>query len=81
MSFRELDVVYVAQLLTSTRPVDGTGAVVRQPRVGDLGTIVNVLGENAFTVECVDEGGLTLWLADFLTEELEARLDAAKTRP
>ncbi|MBK6696896.1 MAG: hypothetical protein IPG50_32640 [Myxococcales bacterium] len=54
---------------------------MRQPRVGDLGTIVNVLGENAFTVECVDEGGLTLWLADFLTEELEARLDAAKTRP
>jgi hypothetical protein len=30
-------------------------------------------GEAAFIVECVDARGATVWLADFVAEELEAR--------
>lgn len=73
MAFSELDVVRIARLLTLTRGVDGTEAVVRQPRVGDIGAVVHVLGEDRFVVECVDASGLTLWLAEFMAEELEPR--------
>ncbi len=72
MAFAELDVVRVARLLTPTRRVDGTEAVVRQPCVGDVGAIVHVLGEDTFVVECVDPAGLTAWVADFVAEELES---------
>jgi hypothetical protein len=71
MLFCELDVVRVTRLLTATRHVDGSSGMVRQPRVGDVGAIVHVLGEKAFVVECVDAGGLTAWVADFEAEEIE----------
>jgi hypothetical protein len=70
-AFRELDVVRVVHLLTLTRKVDGTTGVLRQPRVGDLGTIVHLLGPHSFVVECVDADGQTAWVADFEAEELE----------
>jgi hypothetical protein len=72
MPFRELEVVRVVRLLTPTREVCGTAGVSRQPRVGDVGSIVHVLGPRAFIVECVDPEGLTAWVADFEAEELEA---------
>jgi hypothetical protein len=39
--------------------------------VWDVGAIVHVLGVKTFVVECVDNAGLTVWLADFVAEELE----------
>ncbi len=54
VAFGELDVVRVTRLLAPTRRVHGTEDVARPPRVGDVGTIVHVLGEDAFVVECVD---------------------------
>jgi len=71
MRFHELDVVRVTQLLASTRTFDGSPGVVREPRVGDVGAIVQVLGGGTFIVESVDSNGLTLWIADFAAEELE----------
>jgi plasmid stabilization system protein ParE len=68
---REHDVVRVVRLLSPTREAGGTAQVSRQPRVGDVGTIVHVLGPHSFIVECVDTQGLTAWIADFEAEELE----------
>ena len=47
------------------------GDVLRQPRVGDVGAIVDLLGPSRFIVECINEDGDTVWLADFEAEELE----------
>jgi hypothetical protein len=47
MPFRELEVVRVVRLLTPTREVDGTAGLSRQPRVGDVGSIVHVLGPHS----------------------------------
>jgi hypothetical protein len=69
--FRELDVVCVCRLLAPSRTIDGTLDVRRQPRVGDIGAIVHALSEDEFIVECVDADGLTVWLADFASSELE----------
>ena len=68
--FNELDTVVVRALLTPTRQVEGTDAVKRQPRVGDQGAIVHVLGPEAYVVESVDAAGMTVWLADFRADEL-----------
>jgi len=72
--FKELDQVQVVRLRHATREVDGTQRVRRQPRVGDLGTVVAVLqrGSEApgYHVECVDDDGLTVWLTEFDRDEL-----------
>lgn len=36
----------------------------RLPKVGDVGTIVEVYGA-AFDIECSDENGITIWLEIF----------------
>ena len=72
--FRELDVVEVVKLLSPDRPYCGTKGVCRPPQVGDTGTIVSVLSPDEpnmmYYVECVDNNGLTVWLAGFWPEEL-----------
>jgi hypothetical protein len=71
MQFRELDVVRVARLLTFERPFDGAESVARRRASAIFGAIVDVLGEGAFIVECVNESGLTAWIADFVAAEIE----------
>lgn len=51
--FKELDEVLITRLLEPTRQVDGTGPMVRQPLVGDRGTVVYVLDASHYVVECV----------------------------
>jgi hypothetical protein len=77
VALKELDSVRVVRLLQVERPYNGT-AVMRPPRVGDTGAIVHVYAANGeaacYIVECVDAEGYTLWLADFLPDEIEADL-------
>jgi hypothetical protein len=68
-----LGVVRVTKLLAPARHVEGTASVVRQPMIGDMGTIVWE-GPDLFQVESVDGDGRTVWLAEFKSEELEAVL-------
>ena len=77
--FHEYDVVRVTQLLQPDRYYDGTQGVKRSPRVGDIGAIVHMPpGSNSWCiVESVDNDGLTIWLADFVADELEL-VEAAK---
>ncbi len=75
MKFKEYDVVKVVRLLTDSRRIDGTESIMRQPQVGDVGTIVYVLDdsgdESKYIVESVNQDGMTVWLADFNHSELE----------
>jgi hypothetical protein len=68
--FCELEIVVVRALRSSSRHVDGTEGAKREPRVGDQGAVVHVLGPDEYTVECVDHDGRTVWLADFVEGEL-----------
>lgn len=67
---KENDCVKVVGLLRENRPFDGTEGVKRAPQIGDAGTIV-FRQKNFCIVESVDSEGFTIWLADFLVEELE----------
>jgi hypothetical protein len=80
---RELDVVRITSIGTVERTVDGSPGVVRQPVIGDLGSIVHVLSPTRFIVECTDSDGLTLWISDFDLDEVQvvdlpARLTAGQ---
>ncbi|HEY6073723.1 MAG TPA: hypothetical protein VIV15_10095 [Anaerolineales bacterium] len=81
--FHEYDVVRVTKLLKPERDFMGSEDTKRPPRVGDIGTIVDIPegSSDYYVVECVDsdEGswGATLWLADFVSDELEL-VEAAK---
>jgi ribosomal protein L32E len=75
-SFREYDVVRVKKLEQPWRYFDGTESVMRPPQIGDVGTIVHMPPDtqglkSMCIVECVDNEGYTVWLADFTIDELE----------
>jgi hypothetical protein len=74
-SYRELDVVVVRRLIVPTRTVTGTDGVVRQPRIGDQGAVVRLLGSGRCLVECVDSSRSPLWLSEFHSDELAPALD------
>ena len=75
MPLRQYDVVRVVKLHSPTRTFDGTDSVKRAPKVGDEATICHQYDPNdpraAVAVEMVDNDGMTIWLADFLPDELE----------
>ena len=68
---KEYAVVRVVRLIQPNRSYTGTNGVVRAPQLLDEGTVVFVYDATHFAVECVAPGGGTLWLADFIADELE----------
>lgn len=67
----EYGLARVVDLQRPDRQFQGTDGVCRAPRVGDIGTIVYAYDLTSFAVECVNSEGLTVWLADFFSEELK----------
>ncbi len=78
-TLKQYSMVRVRQLLHPPEHYDGWRLNQRPPRVGDMGTIVDILQAqglpNKFVVECSDPEGVDIWLADFSSEELEALPD------
>ena len=71
MAFDRLDIVRVARLVLETRDVDGSVAEPPQPRLGDVGTVVDTLGDELYLVERTTDDGRTVWVAEFHADELE----------
>src|SRR4029079_18326308 len=71
MTFQRLDSVRVTRLVVATRAVGGFSAEPPQPRVGESGTVVELLGDDLYLVERATDDGRTLWLAEFHASELE----------
>lgn len=64
------DIVRVRALSVPTREVDGPAAEPPQPRVGDAGTVVAVLGDELYLVEHTTDDGRSVWMAEFHASEL-----------
>lgn len=80
--FEEYSVVRIVELKTANRPFDGTQTVMKPPKVGDSGTIVDIVTnpkEIIYIVEKVNASGQTIWLADFYQEEIELLVDPNST--
>ena len=75
MDLRQYSLVKVRHLSKAPDVYDGWGVNRRAPRVGDEGTIVDVLrapdGSVCCVVECIDRGtGETTWLGDLSPDEI-----------
>ena len=66
------ETVRIVALLEQSRDVAGTYGFVRDPAVGDIGTVVFEYPDpdRRVTVQMSDEAGHTLWFADFVRDEL-----------
>lgn len=74
-ALKDFDTVRVVQLLDSERKYDASQGVMRPPRIGDTGAIVHIYSADdkatGYMVENVAPNGYTIWLADFLPDEIE----------
>ncbi len=71
MTFEPRDLVRVRQLLVPDREVDGPSAHPPQPRLGETGTVVDLLGDGLYLVEHRTDDGLPVWTAELHETELE----------
>jgi hypothetical protein len=70
-AFEVSDTVRVVRLEEPDREVTSAFEEAPQPRVGELATIVDDVGEGLYLVERTTADGVTAWLAEFLADELE----------
>ena len=74
-ALKDFDTVRVVRLLYSERKYDGSQGVMRPPRIGDTGAIVHIYSVDdkatVYMVENVAPNGYTIWLADFLPDEID----------
>jgi hypothetical protein len=68
--FYPADIVRIVRLEAEERDVDGSAEPPSQPRVGEIGTVVDEVGDGIYLVERCTDDGRTLWLAEFLAGEL-----------
>ena len=71
MRFDILDTVRVVRLNEPERDVTSAFEHAPQPRLGQLATIVDDVGEGIYLVERTTDDGVTAWLAEFAGDELE----------
>ena len=71
--FKEYQCVRVARLFSSKVWIEGTDSVKRSPKAGDEGVVVDIYTDptEGYCVECVQQDGKTVWLADFTPDELD----------
>jgi hypothetical protein len=68
--------VRVIALTGAEIPRDGWKINKREPAIGDVGFLIDILQAEGlpdhYLVETSDDMGTTIWLSEFLIEELEA---------
>lgn len=78
---RQYEWVRIVRLLHPPEHYNSWGVNERAPTVGDTGCLIEILeapdGAVAYVVECPGPDGGTIWLDDFLAEELEPVVTAA----
>ena len=74
-SLDQFGLVRIRQLLRPAAAYDAWRLNTRPPRVGDVGTLVDILHAagrpDRYVVELSGPDGASVWLADFVAAELE----------
>lgn len=74
-SLEQYGLVRIRQLLRCPAEYDGWRVNQRPPRIGDVGSLLDILHApglpDRYVVESSDADGVTVWLGDFAAEELE----------
>jgi hypothetical protein len=69
--FYPSDLVRIARLEAEQRDVDGSAHPPPQPRLGEVGTVIEEVDDGIYLVERCTDDGRTIWIAEFLGAELE----------
>jgi hypothetical protein len=69
--FHPRDLVRIVRLEAEDRDVDGSSHPPPQPRVGEIATVVEEVEDGIYLVERCTDDGRTLWMAEFLSAELD----------
>jgi hypothetical protein len=69
--FYPADIVRIVRLESEEREVDGSAHPPPQPRVGEMGTVLEEVDDGIYLVERFTDDGRTIWVAEFLAAELE----------
>ena len=84
-TLEQYQLVRVRQLLQPPSEYDGWRVNKRPPKIGDVGTLVDILHADGlkerFVVECCKTDGTTVWLADFDRDELDQQADVQQMNP
>lgn len=70
-SFFPRDLVRIADLEEDDRAVDSSVDPPQEPRIGEIGTVVEEVAEGIYLVERCTDDGRVLWMAEFLASELQ----------
>jgi hypothetical protein len=69
------DVVRVIKVVRPVEDYDGWRINQRGPQVGDIGVFIELLQApnlpDHYVVECSGSDGITIWLGEFLIDEIE----------
>lgn len=71
MTFGIDDRVRIVRLHSREREVTSAWEDAPQPRVGEVATVVDDVGEGFYLVERTTDDGVSAWLAEFQEGELE----------
>jgi hypothetical protein len=71
MAFELLDTVRLVDLIARRRAVDDSVGTGDEPQLGEMGTVVEIVGEGRYLVECDEGTSGPRWIAEFLEDELE----------
>jgi hypothetical protein len=71
VAFEIADRVRVVRLNEPEREVTSAWEDAPQPRVGEIATVVDDVGDGIYLVERNTDDGVTAWLAEFEATELE----------
>jgi hypothetical protein len=71
MALQVDDRIRIVRLLVAEREVTGASTLPPQPRVGEEGDVVADVGGGILLVKHSTADGQTIWLAEFLEDELE----------
>lgn len=77
IEFKQYDVVRILEIL-NTEKINGCGSGMGcdSPKVGDIGTIVEIYTDPylGYDIECSDDEGVTKWLTVFKPSEIKLEL-------
>ena len=71
MAFELFDTVRLVDIIARRRALHDTAAAGEAPQLGETGTVVEIVGDGVYLVECTEDEGDPRWLGEFLEDELE----------
>lgn len=71
MAFELFDTVRLVDFIRRQRAFHDTASSGEAPQLGETGTVVEIIGDGLYLVECTEDEGDPRWLGEFLEDELE----------